>query len=174
MNIQAHNQSHRKVVMIAGLVMMAGLSMQATAGTVTTSFSSTASVNALCQTLSASTMAFGNYDPTSGSDTTATTTVSVACTTGTVPSITFSAGTTSGATTAQRLLANGASTMQYNIYTSNTYTQVMDGSTNGKLTVTGTGLGTTVNATAYGKIPKNQLNVVTGNYSDSITVTVTY
>lgn len=169
-SLQSRKQSH--TLAVTALALLAGASLNAYAGTATSSFNSTASVDASCQSLSATNLAFGTYDPTSASDKTATSTISVACTTGTVPSIAFSAGTTTGASTEQRLLANGSNTMNYNIYTSNAYTQVLD-STH-KLSVTGTGLGNSVTATAYGKIPKNQLDVVTGSYSDSITVTVTY
>lgn len=163
---------NKLIFSITGATLLLSVSMSAHAGSTNTSFNSTASVNASCQSLSATNLAFGTYDPTSSSDKTATSTISVACTTGTVPSIAFSAGTTTGASTSQRLLANGSDTMNYNIYTSNAYTQVLDATHT--LSVTGTGLGNSVSATAYGKIPKNQLDVVTGSYSDSITVTVTY
>lgn len=162
----------KHMVLITGATLLAGISFNSYAGSTNASFNSTANVNASCQSLSATNLEFGTYDPTSASDNTTTSTISVACTTGTVPSIAFSAGTTTGASTTQRLLANGSNTMNYNIYTSNAYSQVLDATHT--LSVTGTGLGSSVSATAYGKIPKNQLDVVTGSYSDSITVTVTY
>jgi spore coat protein U-like protein len=157
---------------LTGVFLLAGASLNAHAGTTNNNFQASASVNASCQSLSATNLSFGTYDPTSATDITATSTVSVACTTGTVPSIAFNAGTTTGASTAQRLLANASNTMNYNIYTNNTYAQVLDASHT--LSITGTGLGNSVSTTAYGKIPKNQLNVVTGSFTDTITVTVTY
>ncbi len=157
-------------IVFVGLLL--GAITQAKAGTTSTSFTSSATVNALCKTLTASDLAFGTYDPTSVSDTTATTTVGVTCTNGTVASIEFSAGTTSGATAAQRKMASSGHTLNYNLYTSNGYTQVLDATH--KLQATGNGLGTSVSVTAYGMIPKGQLDTFTGAFSDSITVTVTY
>lgn len=167
---QSRKQSH--ALAITALALLAGASLNAHAGSTNASFNSSASVNASCQSLSATNLEFGTYDPTSGSDKTATSTISVACTTGTAPTISFSAGTTSGASTTQRLLTNGTHTLNYNIYTSNAYSQVLDSTHT--LSVTGTGLGSSVSATAYGSITKNQMNVSTGNYTDTITVTVTY
>ena len=164
--------SQKKLTRLASAFILLTASISAHAGSTNNNFQASASVNASCQSLTATNLAFGTYDPTSASDATASSTVSVACTTGTTATIAFNAGSTTGASTAQRLLANSSNTMNYNIYTSNTYSQVLDATHT--LSATGTGLGNTVSVTAYGKIPKNQLNVVTGSFTDSITVTVTY
>lgn len=161
-----------RILSITSVMMTLAAPMNADAGSASGSMGASATVNALCQTVSASTLAFGTYDPTSNSDNTSSTTISVSCTNGTSPTIAFNAGSTSGATTAQRLLTNGTSTLNYNVYTSNDYLQQLDATHT--LSVTGTGLSNTVTVTAYGKIPKNQMNVTTGSYSDTITVTVSY
>ena len=87
-------------------------------------------------------------------------------------------GTTAGSTIAQRLLAQGANTLQYNLFTTAALTQVFgDGSGTSK-TVAGTGAGvaTAATVTVFGQLPDNATNQasVAGNYTDTITVTVTY
>ena len=69
----------------------------------------------------------------------ATSTITVNCTKNTAYQVGLNAGATSGATIAQRLMANGANTMLYNLYTNTTRTNVW-GNTSGTW-ATGTGVG---------------------------------
>jgi spore coat protein U-like protein len=158
----------------AAVVMVAGTGVHA--ATVTTTFSVTATVLKACQ-VSATAMAFGNYNPGAGNAVN-TSTVNVNCTKTTPFTVALSAGTTTGGTIAQRLMANGTNTLQYNLFTTNTYTTVFGDGTAGSATGSGTGSGlaTAVAFTVYGQLLDNAFNqaAVPGAYADTITVTVTY
>ena len=75
-------------------------------------------------------------------------------------------------------VVDGTNTLQYNLYTTAAFTTVMGDGTGGSVTSAGTGSGVaTANAlVVYGQLPDSATNqaAVTGNYSDLITVTVTY
>jgi spore coat protein U-like protein len=153
-----------------------GAASGASAGTATTTFTVTATVQKTCS-VSASNLAFGNYTP-GGGPLAVNTTVSVTCTNTTPFNTELSAGTTSGATIAQRLLSNGSSgTLQYNLYTTASFTTPW-GTTVGTNTVAGTGAGmsTPVVQTVYGQLVDSAANQAQppGNYSDTITVSVAY
>ena len=144
-------------------------------GTATTTFTVTATVNTNCR-VSAAPLTF-NYTPGLG-DVTNSTTVTVNCTKGTAFNTALTAGLTTGSSTAQRLLNDGAAgdTLQYNLYTSSALTTPW-GVTINTDTVpgTGTGMGAAVTQTVYGKVvdSANQ-GIPPGTYSDTITVNVTY
>jgi len=144
------------------------------AATTTTTFNTTANVVDQCNTLTASDMAFGAYDPFSGTSLDSTNTVSVTCTTGTSWDVALNAGTTTGGTIALRKMTNGSETLDYNVYTNAGHTTIWGDGTSGSNTVTGTGTGAAQNSTAYGRVMVSQTGVSTGSYSDLITVTVTY
>lgn len=73
----------------------------ANAGSLNGNFQSSATVNAQCQTLTTNALAFGTYDPTANTNTTANAAISVNCTKGTTVTVSLNAGSTTGATTAQ-------------------------------------------------------------------------
>ena len=147
-------------------VLTANIAKAATVGP--NNMSMTASVAAACN-ISAAGLTFTAY---AGSSTTATTTISAACTNGTAYSIDLNAGTGSGATTATRILTNTSSssyTVGYSVYTSSAYTTVC---------ATGcissqTGNGQTQTYTVYGKTNTTS-NPYYGNYTDTLTATVNY
>ena len=159
---------------VAGTLLLAAA--QADALTATTTFQVTATVLKTCS-VNAATLAFGNYTPGSGT-LSGTTTVNVLCTKTTPYTVALNAGTTGGSTFAQRLLGNGANTLQYNLYTTNTYATVWgDGSgTTATQAGVGAGLATASALTVFGQLPDNATNqnAVPGAYTDTITVTVTY
>jgi spore coat protein U-like protein len=76
------------------------------------------------------------------------------------------------------LMASGANTLQYNLYTTVAHTIVFGDGSGSSQTVAGTGSGVaTANAvTVFGQLPDNATNqlAVPANYTDTITVTVTY
>jgi len=128
-------------------------------------------------TVTATTLSFGNYNAATVAATTSNGTVTVRCVSAsrTLPTFTIKLSQGSGASYAPRSMASGVNRLNYNIYTSNTYT-----------TVWGDGTGATVlqnyaaaallnskSFTAFGQIPANQY-VRAGAYTDTITVTVTY
>lgn len=135
-----------------------------------------------CST-SVPTLAFGSYDPTLASPTDITSSMTVTCTrapldTWTVAyTISLSPGG-SGSYGVRRMNA-GAPLLNYNVYTSASYSQVWGDGTSS------TGIvGATVNfnlfqfsksAThaAYGRIPAGQ-NAAAGSYTDNLVVTLTF
>lgn len=126
-------------------------------------------------TASSGGISFGNYSANSVSDKTMNGTVTVNCTvSGTLPSFTIALSTGGSLTFSPRkmnlLVVN---TLNYNIYTSNSYAAVWGDGTNSTVTQSYGGGGASTTFTAYGKIPTGQY-VLPGLYGDSITITVTY
>ena len=78
-----------------------------------------------------------------------------------------------------RTMKIATDSLQYNIYTTNTYNVVWGDGTGGSstqggsMTLSGTQKTKTNTSTAYGRVPALQ-DVSVGNYTDNITVTVTY
>jgi spore coat protein U-like protein len=102
----------------------------------------------------------------------------VYCTKSTPFTVALNAGTTAGGTVGQRLMANGANTLEYNLYTTGTWTTVFGDGTLSSVTQAGAGNGVaTANPfTVYGQLPDSTNNqaAVPGAYTDTITVTVSY
>lgn len=135
-----------------------------------------ATVQATC---SASTgpLAFGAYTPGAGART-GNTTINVKCTKTTGYTVALNAGSTAGGTFAQRLMAAGANTLQYNLYTTAGFASIFGDGTASTLTIAGTGAGvSSANAmTVFGQLPDSGTNqlAIPGSYTDTVTVTVTY
>lgn len=162
----------QRALLAAGLIVA---SAGAFAATTTTTFQVTANVAAQCN-VSAANLAFGAVDPIGG-NVDQTTTVTVKCTKNSPYTVGLNAGTTTGATIAQRLMANGADTMQYNLYTDAARSTVWGNSAVAPTWVSGTGagLGTAQVLTVYGRVPSGQTNLAVGTYTETaVTVTVTY
>ena len=130
--------------------------------------------------VSASAVSFGPYDPSSSQAKTATGTVTVSCSVtlvGLFASWTLSLSPGSSATYTNRSLVNGASTLQYNLYTTPSYSTVWGNGSGATGVVSDNALlivGNNTNTyTVYGRIPPLQ-DVRKGNYSDSIVVTINY
>ena len=135
-----------------------------------------------CST-SSPTLAFGNYDPTVGTPTDITGTMTVTCTrapfdTWTV-SYTIELSTGGSGTYANRRMTSGASQLNYNVFTTASRTQVW-GNGSGS---TGE-VGATMNFnlfqfsksathSAYGRMPAGQ-NANAGTYGDNLVVTLTF
>lgn len=168
----------RNVLMlaVAGALLIA--SGSAAAATRTTTFGVSAVVNPNCL-VSATALNFGGYDGTAAK--TGTSNISVRCSTGTIFSVALSAGNPGG-TFAQRLLSgNGSNKLQYNLYTTASTTGPIWGDgTNSTATMPGLGAGMSAGSaqpfTVYGELPDNAFNqgAPSGDYSDTITVTVNY
>ncbi len=154
-------------------VMAAGI---AQAATTTTTFAVTATVQSSCSA-TAATLAFPNYTPGAGAQI-GNTSISVKCTKNTPFTVLLNAGSTTGDAFAQRLMASGANTLQYNLYTSAALSTIFGDGTGGTGTIAGTGLGVATANTVqvFGQVPDNATNqaVVPGAYADTITVTVSY
>lgn len=144
------------------------------AATATGNLSVTATVSGTC-TLTTSPVAFGAYDPASGTDDTATGAVNVTCTNGTTYTVSLDAGaneSTSGDITTRRMIANAGEFLPYQLYQDSGHTTVW-GDTIGTNTHAGTGDGTAQAHDVYGVITAGQY-VPPGSYTDTVLVTVTY
>ena len=154
-------------------VMSAGA---AQAGSATATFAVTATVQSTCAA-TATALAFPNYTPGGGA-VTQSSTVSVKCTKNTPYTVALNGGATTGGTVAQRLMASGTNTLQYNLYTTNTYATVWGDGTGSSVTQPGTGAGvaTANTLTVYGQLPDSAANQaeVPATYTDTVTVTVAY
>jgi spore coat protein U-like protein len=158
---------------LAASVMAAGAAQSATT---TTTFAVTATVQSTCSA-TAATLPFGAYTPGAGA-LTANSMISVKCTKNTPYTVALNAGSTTGGAFTQRLMASGANTLQYNLYTAATFGTVFGDGTGGTATNAGTGAGvaTANTVTVYGQLLDSATNqaAVPGSYSDTITVTVSY
>jgi spore coat protein U-like protein len=120
--------------------------------------------------IGANSLNFGLY---SGTVLSATTTIQVACTSGTTYNVGLNAGTAAGATVAKRsmTLNGGTALLGYALYSNAGYS-VNWGNSSGSW-VAGTGNNTVQNLTVYGQIPAGQ-SVLAGSYTDTIVATLTY
>ena len=167
----------RKALTAALAVALLGTAAAAYAATKTATFQVTATVANNCFIDSASTLAFGTYDPSSATALDQTSTITVRCTNKANYTLFLNAGTTAGGTFANRLMASGTDTLQYNLYTTAQRNTVWGDGTNSTSGVTGIGqglgAGQTNSHTVFGRIPV-QPNAVSGNYADTVTVTISY
>jgi spore coat protein U-like protein len=163
-------------LMLAVAGALAVASGAANAATRTTTFGVAATVNANCL-VTAGALDFLGYDGTA--EKTATSTISVRCSSGHPYTIALDAG---GGSFAQRLLSGpGGSTLEYNLFTSGAPSAPIWGDgTSSTDTVGGTGAGMASGSaqphTVYGVLPDSPNNQAApaGSYSDTITVTVSY
>ena len=150
----------------------------ASADTKQSTFQVSATVLKNCLVSSAN-LPFGSYTPNTGG-LTGSSNITVRCTKTTPYAVSLNAGSTTGGSFTQRLLANGANTLEYNLYTTAGLTTVFGDGTGGTATAAGTGNGVSsgnaVTHTVYGSLPDSTANqdAVPGAYTDTITVTVTY
>jgi spore coat protein U-like protein len=120
--------------------------------------------------IGANALNFGTY---TGAVLNATTTLQVACSSGTTYNVGLDAGTGAGATTTTRdMTGPGGNELKYQIF-SNSGHSVNWGNTVGTNTVSGTGANGIQNLTVYGQIPAGQSGL-SGIYTDTITATLTY
>jgi spore coat protein U-like protein len=170
----AINQARgRDMKMMTGLGILAGLALgggAADATTATSTFGVTMLITAQCVINSTATLDLGSSGVINANHD-ANTPLHIQCTNTTPYTIGLDAGTTTGATVAQRLLVNGAATVNYNLYTASNYTTIW-GNAGGAL-VNSTGNGADQLFTIYGRVPA-QTTPAPGTYTDTVTVTVTY
>ena len=139
--------------------------------TATSTFTATITITATCQVISANTLSFGTQGLlTANID--ASSTFVVYCTNGTTYNVGLDDGTTTGGTITTRLLINGATTVQYKMF-SNSGRTTNWGNTVGTDTVAGTGTGANQTMTIYGRV-LSQTTPAPGTYTDTVTITITY
>jgi spore coat protein U-like protein len=162
----------RKALLSVALLALAIRPVEAFAATPATTFSVTATVLASC-TVSAGTLAFGSYTPTGGSPADATSTIDVTCTNGTPYTVALDGGSTENNVAARAMNDPSSHTLSYGIYKDSARTTIWGDGTGSTVTQSGTGIGSLQGLTAYGRVPASQF-VAAGNYSDTVTVTVSY
>jgi spore coat protein U-like protein len=141
--------------------------------TITGSLPVTASVLNDCVLGTITSVAFGNYDPTSATPNNNTGSIVVTCTAGDVYNIGLDAGTFAGATvTTRRMTGPSAGGLSYFLYR-DTGRTLNWGVTIGTDTLQQTGTDLPQTATVYGQIPASQA-VSAGSYSDTVGITVTF
>ena len=121
--------------------------------------------------ITATDLNFGNY---TGAQSTAATTISVGCSSGTSYNVGLSAGTATGATVTNRsmTLTGGSTLLKYELLRGS-YTGSNWGDSKAANWASGSGTGLVQNLTVYGVIPAGQ-SVTQGTYTDTITATLTY
>lgn len=129
-------------------------------------------------TVTTTPLSFGAYDSTDPSPLDATAQIVVACTQGTGFTVALDKGQSPEASFAAREMTGGTSgdVMTYAIFTDAARSLVWgDGIAAGTQTMggSGTGLGTGISITAYGRVPALQ-NIAADSYSDTVQVTVTF
>jgi spore coat protein U-like protein len=155
---------------LAAALVVAGTAA-AYAATATSNFQVRITINATCTAATATDLDFGTAGVlASNIDTTSS--LQVTCTNTTPYNIGFNAGVNGTGVTARKLKAGGSEMIAYSIYSDAGRTTNW-GNTVGTDTVAGTGNGSAQSYTAYGRVPP-QTTPTPGNYTDTITVTVTY
>ncbi len=130
--------------------------------------------------VSALPMSFVAYNPASGSDRDASTSVTVSCIDIILPNtpyeLTLSSGGSGDINNREMSSIGTSDTLAYQIYTDATYTQVWGDNTTG-VSISGTVVSLLVTGAdtqfIYGRIPGGQF-VESGIYSDNLIITVTY
>ena len=165
----------RNAIVLAALGASAGLALAA--GSKTTTVGVSASVESNCLVYAPSKgLEFGIYDPFAVADYNAATSFKIRCSKNALYTVALSAGSFPTATVSDRRMSNGSQTaMSYAIY-SDSARSINWGATApaGAATGYGLGLGTDSTIDVYATIPTGQLDVGVGNYSDTVTATVSY
>jgi len=145
----------------------------ARADSTTDSFTVSAHVVSSCEVI-AGDLNFGDYNPVAAANVDAATTLSVTCTNGTGYNVGLDLGLGAGASTATRYMvdAGAVHALGYTLY-QNAGRTTLWGATVGSNTLAGAGTGSAATIDVFGRIPMNQ-TVPSGNYSDTITVSVTW
>lgn len=152
------------------------LSSAALAATATTNLTPSATVTNSC-TVTGNPIAFGAYNPLTGTAVTQTATIGVTCTSGmTAPPVTLGQGSNPGtgstdAAPLRQLNASVGHNLTYNLYSDSGNTVVWENVTG---VTSPTPSGSAQNMTVYGKINAAQTTAIAGTYSDTVVVTVTF
>lgn len=118
-------------------------------------------------------VAFGTYEPFSGSAVDSTGSIEVSCLVSLGYTVSLSTG--SGGSYNPRALSSGGNTLNYNLFLDSARSTIWGDGSSGTSVASGeiSVLLFPVSHTVYGRIPGGQ-NPVVGSYADTITVTVTF
>ncbi len=159
----------KKMLRVALAAALLAAGAHAAALTVTTTFPVSATVAASCQ-VTATALAFPNYDAIAGAAVDGQSALTVTCTKASPYTIALDAGANSAlATAGARAMVSGANHLDYNLFSDVGRTTLWGGAT----TVAGTGTGLAQTVNVYGRIPAGQ-NVPALTYNDTVTVTVNF
>lgn len=125
--------------------------------------------------VSATLLNFGVYDPGATAAGKSTATITLKCLVGLLPSFSVALSAGNSGSYAVRKMMNGGDALNYNLYTDSNATMIWGDGNGGTSTDNYDGLislGST-QFTIYGAVPHGQYPA-TGNFTDSIMVTVTY
>lgn len=147
------------------------LSCPAVAATATGTLAVSMTIQASCTLASSSGVAFGTQGVLT-TNTDASGTLGVQCTSGTPYTVALDAGGGTSATTAARKMSSGGATVTYALYRDSGRTQTW-GNTQGTDTLAGTGNGSSQTLTVYGRVAA-QSTPAPGAYADTVNVTITY
>ena len=170
------NQSKIKLAVVSAIVAGSmGLSATSHASTETGSMVVSTKVDMACS-MTVGALTFLNYDTTSADDNTAQGTITSNCTSGGAAKITIGlgAGGNSDSTDAipMRQMKSGSEVLRYDLYSDSGRSTEWGNSVGTGLAITGTG--SSVNIPVYGRIPKAQTAAAFTDYTDTISVTLTY
>lgn len=146
------------------------LSQPLSAATATANLTVSATVIASC-TVTAGTVAFGNYDPTSVGNLDQAGTFTVACTKGTGASVGLNTG--SNASGATRRMTSGSEFLTYELYKESDRSNVWGNSGGAAVTLAAATSNAPQTLTVYGRIPPGQ-DVGVASYTDTVLITVTF
>lgn len=164
----------RCISAIAAILACSAMVPTAFAATTSSNLEVSATVSANC-TASTTPVAFGTVDVIGGSDVDGTGGLAVTCTSGTAWTASADTGAGSGATFSTRKMANGANLLDYVLYTDSERTSFWgDGAGGTSATFADIGTGSVQNSTIYARVPAGQTSLPAGDYTDTVTVTVTY
>jgi spore coat protein U-like protein len=163
-------RSSRVLAPLAAVCTVLAVPLAVQSATKTATFNVTATIQNDC-TISAAALAFGNVG-TVTANVDAVSQVTITCTPMTNYTVGLDGGSVVGSTVADRKMSKGTDRLGFQLYRDAARTQVW-GLTVGTDTAGGTGTGTTETITVYGRImPQN--TPPAGNYSNTITATITY
>ncbi|VBB11053.1 Csu type fimbrial protein [Burkholderia stabilis] len=134
-------------------------------------FSATATVVNNCN-ISATNVSFGTASVLSGT-LAATGSITAQCTNGDAWKIALNGGNAGNVTAREMQRSGGGGTIGYGLYTDAARSIPWGDGTGGSTTVTGVGTGTSQVVTVYGAVPA-QTTPAPGNYSDTITATISF
>ena len=99
--------------------------------------------------------------------------ITARCTSGDAYQIALSSGSSGSVAARQMQRAGGGGAVNYQLYTDAAHTSAWGDGTAGTTMATGTGSGNAVSITVYGRVP-TQTTPMPGNYSDTITATISF
>lgn len=127
-------------------------------------FDVTAEVIGVCEITAGNTLAFGNYNPVTGTQVDGSTTVSVTCSNGTT-------GTEVGLDYTGNMNDGGLNNLTYGLFQDAGHATAW-GDTVGNDRQVVTADGTAQSMTVYGRIDANQSTAMVGSYTETVTATV--